>query len=324
MEGIIPVNNFKISILTILLVLSVFPGLLMSATYEYGNTPGNSLNGSWVVKKDSWIYFIGLNNYIYKMSQDGKQKSIVYKDSLVDTIFLINNWIYFPGMVTETGEGERGIFRISIDGKNKEKVTDKNCELVNITNNYLFYYKTYKDLCFYRRNLADSNELMLSKTQIRKFCIIGDDIFYLDDFSLIKAKNDGSEKIKLAKNVFEFGVADGYVYFIDGKPDHHSIKSIAIDGSNLKELKKDGIYDQIFVENGWIYYTGENIFCNKEIPLTKMKIDGTEEKQIFNGHVAKINIIDDWMYFYYYDSQEGAKIYKMKTDGTQLQVLDEL
>ena len=101
----------------------------------------------------------------------------------------------------------------------------------------------------------------------------------LAGLNLMKAKFDGTEKIKLAKNVFEFGVADGYVYFIDGKPDHHSIKSIAIDGSNLKELKNDGIYDQIFVENGWIYYTGRDRFVKEKIPLTRMKIDGTEKNR---------------------------------------------
>jgi hypothetical protein len=170
--------------------------------------------------------------------------------------------------------------------------------------------------------LNNGNELIIDKSQVRNCCAVGDNLFYLADFNLMKAKLDGTEKVKLANNVLTFGVADGYIYFIDGKSDRHSIKSIAIDGSNFNVLKNDGIFDQIFVENGWIYYTGRGISSNQKIPLTRMKIDGTEEKQIFNSYVSKINIIDDWMYFYYYDPQQGGILHRMKTDGTQLQVID--
>ena len=180
-EGMIQVNNFKVSILTVLLFISIFPGLSMSANYEYGNTPGNSLNGSWVVKKDNWIYFTDMHNKIQKIPFNGGQKICIDRNSSIEKIFIVNRWIYFANEITELG-GEPGIFRMSIDGKIKEQVADKDCELVYIMNNYLFYYKTNKDLYFYRRNLDDGTEILIEKTQVRDCCAVGGNIYYFSRF----------------------------------------------------------------------------------------------------------------------------------------------
>jgi len=72
----------------------------------------------------------------------------------------------------------------------------------------------------------------------------------------------------------------------------------------------------IAIKDGWMYYTNTN---NNDY-LYRKKLDGTEDKQIGGNHFAyNINVVGNWVY---YRAGSPGKIYKVNTDGKELQVLD--
>jgi len=80
----------------------------------------------------------------------------------------------------------------------------------------------------------------------------------------------------------------------------------------------------VVVKQGdWIFFsdsmTGRN---NQSIASTlyKVKTDGSELQELFTGsRVTSLNIIEDWLYFA--DLSTSGAIYRLKTDGTGLELL---
>ena len=83
--------------------------------------------------------------------------------------------------------------------------------------------------------------------------------------------------------------------------------------------------------NGWIYYLAPNE-DSTEIGIFKIKNNGKEKQQLYMSSldIVSINVYKDYIYFigsatevYKEDDELDNKIYRMKTDGTELEVLND-
>jgi|GEM_PF-1258545 len=73
---------------------------------------------------------------------------------------------------------------------------------------------------------------------------------------------------------------------------------------------------------GYCAISGEWIYCTIAGKLHKMRLDGKEKTKLTDENAMFINVYGDWVYYYdggYY--YEGGDIYRIKTDGTNKQLL---
>lgn len=90
-----------------------------------------------------------------------------------------------------------------------------------------------------------------------------------------------------------------------------------INGNSISNIVNSGLAS---IQNETIYYCTEN-------GLYRMENDGSEEKQLFsteNGDcIYSINVVKDWIYYENFIDGE-RNLYKIKTDGTDNQKIDEI
>lgn len=139
----------------------------------------------------------------------------------------------------------------------------------------------------------------------------GDWLHYSSKDGIYKSTLDGTKKQKLCDNSgLSIIVRGNWVYFkaSDG------IYRVKADGKKLEQISDMAI-------PGTIRIIEDKIFFGSEY---KMDLDGSNCEQIYNQNAASgftLNIIDDWMYFFDVDADDEEHIYKMKTDGSDLQII---
>ncbi len=101
-------------------------------------------------------------------------------------------------------------------------------------------------------------------------------------------------------------VKNGYVFHCFGQDTLYRVRE---DGSDKLPLAH-GV-TTYFVTDTWIYYT-------TDAEIRMVRIDATEDTQIFAGKTSSCQIADDVLYFYYYPDDEPHDYYCIKTDGTDL------
>lgn len=136
-----------------------------------------------------------------------------------------------------------------------------------------------------------------------------------DDGSVILANTDNGDVITLTR---EMGVSGSTVTeMIGGHKYGHRMGNETWDPSDIS-------YGSVLAwEGGIVYYTdpgdGNHLYyCNE---------DGSNRTLMSKLHTQDINIMDGWVYFSGYDEANREKTtgaYKMKLDGTQLHMLDDL
>ncbi|MNP09346.1 hypothetical protein D3C76_1014480 [compost metagenome] len=131
--------------------------------------------------------------------------------------------------------------------------------------------------------------------------------YYSDGWKLTKVKLDGSDKQILANSAFHVNVTGEYIYYTNNGHQDGFIYKMKTDGSEKKKLNNDHA-SQIVVSGDSIYYTS---YYNK---LIRVDLEGKSKKKLLTGKfINELNIDGDWIYFNF-----NQKLYKMKTDGTEL------
>lgn len=145
----------------------------------------------------------------------------------------------------------------------------------------------------------------------------------------IVAKNENPSPTlgNLPGNIANLGIAATYgewEYFWAGTTGYD------FDGGKLAKMKSDGSNFQILsddkpcyinVAGDWLYYVKQNRpgkYYGKIIRLSK---DGTNRKELYTADSSSMTVVGEWIYFI--NISEGNKIYKMKTDGSELTKLND-
>lgn len=130
-------------------------------------------------------------------------------------------------------------------------------------------------------------------------------------------------------NINNFGIAatDGeWEYFWAGttrKQDFGGGKlcKMRTDGTDFKVLSDDWPC-YINVVGEWIYYIkikGDSLYSGS---IYKMRRDGTEKKELYNQNCTSMTVVGDIVYLI--NKSDGHRIYKMKSDGSELERLNDI
>ena len=136
----------------------------------------------------------------------------------------------------------------------------------------------------------------------------GDWLYYSLEDGIYKINIDGTEEQKLCDNSgISIIVANDWVYFKS-----QGVYRVKTDGTELEQISDIAKAGTFHIVDDKIYYCLEY----------KMDLDGSSCEQIYDKNAASgytINVVDGWIYFFDRDLNDKGHIYKMKTDGSDLQ-----
>lgn len=171
-----------------------------------------------------------------------------------------------------------------------------------------WFYYTDKDMenSLYRAKKDGTIMEKLHDGFISNLNIVGDWIYFTDNYKICKIKTDGSGYKKISDNIFtgEFIIIGDWIYF-----ESEGLNKMMLDGSHRSKIIDCEIAD--FNINGdWIYFSN----INDKNRLYKVRIDGSKTTKLSEDTCGFINISDGWIY--YKNFNDSNRIYKIKLDCT--------
>lgn len=288
---------------------------------KVGNNPSNSSQWGRVASQGDWVYFSneGYDYYLYKMRQDGSEKQVITKDTVI-AINVVGEWIYY------TAEGSNGgLYKIKLDGSQKTKLDSSINYFVHVANGWIYYSSNYGNI--YKMKTDGTEKTKISNDSCMSINVSGDWIYYInvnDNYNVYKVRTDGTGREKL------FGAMYGYHLAVDGDTiitvDMDAVKKINSDGSGYKGYyQSNKQISYINAYNGWLYILEHDMSSSQpKSAFYKMRYDTREKTKILdidfhNPSNYFINIAGDWLYFKH--SDDNHYLYRVKTDGTKLETV---
>lgn len=286
---------------------------------DRGNSTGNISNGGYVVSKAGVVYYYdGTVNAIYKDESDGTGPIQYVKDA-GGNLNLADNWIIYAS------EGDGKIYRVSLDGAEKEKICDDKCNFLNVIGEWIFYVNESDNNRIYKIKIDGSEKTRINDSESTRINVDGEWIYYCklskedseeigDSFyypfgELYKLRVDGTEETKLSDVKASFlNVVGDWIYYSDVN-DGISLYKMKTDGTEKSKIIDDNCYD--------VNVAGENIYySDMSVSLHKTDINGKNKVTIGeDGRYMNINIAGDWLYLKLWNGDENS-YYKIKTDGS--------
>ena len=268
----------------------------------------NTPSGQVIAQMDDWVYYFNMwdNNYLYRIKTDGTGKTRLLAEGFYTSIKVNDSYIYFA----EFNSGS--IYRMNLDGTNKIKICDGTTWNMQLDSSFLYFYNT-GDERLYKVNVFTKIKTKVMDQPIRQYCVSGDWVYFDNEYftyGLYKVKNDGTELQLLRQDYLNVNhtilVVNNEIYYsnISG---NGALCKINIDGTGYTVLKS-GISGKIFTDNDYLYLYNH-----------KISLDGTEviDFTTFGGEIK--NVIGGWIYFE--NPAEDNLLYKVRTDGTDVQIV---
>lgn len=212
------------------------------------------------------LYFVNGDDSgsVYSIDKDGKNKTKL-TDMTCDELITFQEKIYF----TSTD----GLYSMDLDGSNLEMVYPEPVTNIFAYESYLYFIRTYKnvrsrDIIIDRRRVvrlcpSDHKITVLGGDGVRRFLVLNDRIYYLDENILYNMDLDGLEKLEMPYYPLEdtMNVYGKYLVF---SSHYQNLGTFAIDTQTGEEKKvSTDIYQYISVINN-------AFFTNKKyLPLKR-------------------------------------------------------
>jgi|GEM_PF-2559951 len=278
--------------------------------WQLGNTFGNINNGGYAAIKGEWIFYQNLNDgsKLYRIKTDGTSCSKLCDDK-VAYINITGAWLYYSNI-----DDDRRIYKIRTDGTNRSKFSDNSyCLGVILAGDWIYYRGSFSSI-IYKINI-DGSQFQKLGDEKGVFINVADDWVYFikNRTELCKIRKDGtgSQKISSGKYI-SINVSGDFIYFRNGD-DGDKLYKIQTDGKNRCKLCDDNA-DSINVAGEWIYYANKSDGGK----IYKIGIDGSGRQKLNDISSCSINIAGAWIYF---QTADQKKLYKMRTDGKNCQIV---
>ena len=190
----------------------------------------------------------------------------------------------------------------------------------HLVDNYLYFVTYFEDEHGIYRMRTSGEDLQLIVSGAIWLQIVGDTMYYIADenHGFYRCGLDGSDTVEvIAKEIYyPFVFADFIMYQDDA------------DGVTIHVCDLDGTQDKRITDNYAFYpvYDGEYVYYvagmngDTKRTIRKVHIDGTDDQEVapyacYMGFMAKRN----YLYFVY--AEDGNRLYRMKKDGTGIELI---
>lgn len=317
---------------------------------------GNKFGTSFLIKGE-WIYTTSIiskigRRVIYKIKLDGSISNILFECKEgwdVSNINIIGDTLFFTHRKPHYSKlPEVEFIRMNIDGSNIVLLKKLKGHIdIRVVGNSIYYTNNSQDsgstFDIYKIGTDGKKNRLLYKDAGIRF-INNNWIYKYDDNTKIfyRMKTDGREKQGLfymdkSGWINDINIIGEWVYYMctdscDGK----GIYKIKIDGSEeikLVSIEDSFLYlEKMIVSNEWIYYMYKRYDKYEErYYINKIRVDGSELVQLHSISKesndvfifsVEFNVDDEWIYYIKtdrYHKELYERIYKLKTDGSDLQ-----
>jgi len=301
-----------------------------------GNSESNIKNLGLAATDGDWIYY-STNSGLYKTKCDGSNK-IKLCDDKASFINVYDDWVYYnsgtdisSNFISTTGY----LYKIKKDGSNRTLLVRDTAQFINIVDGWIYYcsHDTLSTNSMYKIKFDGSSKTKLSDNFITGMYSEDNWIYYTSRFNIhsninksYRIKNDGTEKYELLNsNIEEMIAYNGWIYYLY----NGNLYRIKVDGSKKSKILTDvSKFSYINITGDWIFYckaiTPKIIDVNyrAEGQLRKIKVDGGEDVNLTDGNISNINVVGEWIFYTINNFDGNHRFYKIKTDGSNQQVLD--
>ena len=174
------------------------------------------------------------------------------------------------------------------------------------------YFKYDKGL--YKCKVDGTDLVQLYDSEYDFYCInVVDGWVYFREIGIYRIKTDGTDLQQVAAEDVRGGV-----HFVDGKIHHGSEYIYNYDGTEKERIynKNTACAYTLNIVDGYIYFFDTDTITGED-KIFKMKLDGSDLQPIYDGRTDYMTVYDGWIYF---ENYEDKKLYKMKDDGTELEL----
>ena len=274
-----------------------------------GNLPGNTVNESFAVRGEEYIYYIGGTD-IYEMSPDGSKVRIIAENTPARRLYYYNGMIYYSSFY--------GIRKISPQTLQETEVTYTSTESLVFYDNYIYFLNSEDRLRLYRTDLDGSNMVKINDSDQTYYLNIADGRMYYsdgnDNYRIYSSRLDGSDKKMLGISGDWLCIYGDTLYFYKASP-NGALTKMNTDGSS-PEMLLDSFVCHTNVSSAGIYYT-----LGLEQRLEWMSFDGRIRLRIVPNACGVFNVAGEWIF--YINMDDGESLWRVRVDGTDNQRADQ-
>lgn len=252
------------------------------------------------------------------------------------------DWIYYQWFGNESYDPKGGLYKIKIDGTEKEQIYQGSLFDINVVGDCVYFVSgsitvfggsaTRQGTSIKKVNTDGTNsttimELGSGDGTISDAFVVGEWIYYnylmlgSDVSGFYRIKTDGTDQQKLLSYMVSgFDIVEDWIYYSPSNPDKgdEGIFKMKTDGTEMQlisPIKSLDRFTNIAVVDNWIIYTED---LNE---LYKVSTDGTDQQEIIsNDDLVALNISEEWIYLTTKVSG-GLSLQKIRIDGTDEQLL---
>ena len=314
----------KKAILALIVIIAII--LLASCFKEtkIGNTSGNSHNLGIATQDGKWIYYVELDDEepvgISRVKTNGKKTERVI-DGYMWYLNVVDDYIYC--LEYDEDKETNNLIRVKTNGKKKKVLaTDIDEGVITVVDEWVYYYK--KDN-LYRVELDGEDREKVSNKDIEYYQIEGNWIYYIYDDNIARMKLNGEDSQRIAKadndECYEaLYVKGSKVYYVMSKLDDNYDWKYYLYEMNKKGEKVEKIcnldtnVDYINMQEDKIYYTVTDDYTDYKIK--SIKYNGTDKQVIKKvDSVEYINITEDWIIYLGINNEYEEVIKMLSIDG---------
>ncbi len=292
-----------------------------------GNTNSNAVANGIAAVQGNWTYYSNLNYDfgLYKMRNDGSEKQIL-ANGVISQINVVGEWIYY----NDTSQTQSGTYKIRIDGSQKTRISSCSYWMTVIKDD-IYFTNSFSKGAIYKMDTEGKNKALICSDKASYINVIGDWIYYINeaDRHIYKIRTNGNDrKIVNAAVLANNLVGEGEFLFC--ADDHGDFYKIGIRSNECIKYKQAKIASSWFINesDGKLYYlyhdtseadvtTGDNI----KSYLCETNFNAAGAKKLteisVNNVNCYVNVAKGWIYFP--NAKDNDYIYRVKTDGTNLQ-----
>lgn len=278
---------------------------------------------------------ISLGLYFYHSSKTIFNQSYVNGNSAGN--------LYNAGLICEDGDtiffanpsDEYKLYSMNSDGSNLQKLCNDTASFINADENYIYYIRNnprtnaaysfldiYTDcLCRIKRD-GSGKILILDNEPCLYASLSGNYVYYLhfaEDgiTTLYRVKIDGTEKEQVSQTpYFTCCAVNQYLYY-NGIENDHYIRQLNTTDHSERVLALVNAWKPTVINSSTAFYMD----CDNNYQLSKTDLISEESTLITDCRVDCYNLVGDYLYFQRNDSVNGHALCRIRTDGTEFEVL---
>ena len=282
-----------------------------------GNTLSNISNNGLAALYKGDIYFVNIYRGEDLYRQCGKMYAQITEDK-VKGINIINDTIYYT---TLTGS----LKKIDINGENSETILDGDVDNIIVTEEHIFYVNTFDKYSIYRYDLNTKENKKICSNICDKINLYNGYIYYInctDDLDWYGSGNIhkvdiNGEKDEMVIDILTNNIIvdNNNIYYILEEY-NHKISRFNIESNNIEDIIEKAV-STFSINNDNIYFGN----LDDEGKLYKVNINNKVVEKISDDIPENINIAGEYMYFANSAYGYPYRLYKMKLDGSEKQMV---